>query len=117
MRIEQVEVEGSMCLVIKELYDGVLFETEEGNRIAICMRDDTFEIAVIDKAGVKNAIHRVDMVKGTILAMEDYLNNLVLSKKLFEYISNLAATKRADAHLLECDSVVNRIGEMLKECL
>lgn len=117
MRIEQVEVGGSICLVIKELYDGVFFEAEKGNRIAMCMRDDTFEIAVIDKTGVKNAIHRVDMTKGTIHAMEDYLNNLILSKKIFKYITDLVATRGPDAHMLECDDVIATLGEMLKECL
>ena len=68
MRIEQVEIEGSICLVIKEVYDGVIFETAEGNRIAVCMRDDTFEIAVMAPDGSRmDGIQRVDMNTGIIL--------------------------------------------------
>ena len=36
-------------VVIREIYSGVIMETKEGNQIAVCMRDDTFEINVCPK--------------------------------------------------------------------
>lgn len=63
MRIEVVE---GYRIVLKEVYSGVLMETSEGNRIGICMRDDTFEINVLPK-GCKNMNwHRVNMQTGKI---------------------------------------------------
>lgn len=70
MRIDQVDVEGSMCIALKEVYDGVLMETAEGNRIAVCMRDDTFEIAVLgNKKQPILSIHRVNIMSGDILPL------------------------------------------------
>ena len=44
----KVEVsEYGQHLVLKEVYDGVVFETSEGNQIAVCMRDDTIELSVV----------------------------------------------------------------------
>ncbi len=63
-------------LVIKEVYSGVLMETSEGNKIAICMRDDTFEINVIDRNG-KDCWHRVDMQSLTIKPMASHAFNEV----------------------------------------
>lgn len=55
-------------LVLKEVFSGVLMEQPDGNKIAICMRDDTFEINVIGKDG-KECWHRVDMQSLTITSM------------------------------------------------
>ena len=57
-------------IVLKEVFSGLLLETSEGNRIGVCMRDDTFEINVIPKgkSGLKDesSWHRVDMQTGII---------------------------------------------------
>lgn len=34
---------------LKEVFSGIILETEEGNAIGVCMRDDTFEINVLAK--------------------------------------------------------------------
>lgn len=52
-------------IVLKEVYSGILMETEDGNALGICMRDDTFEINVIPKQG-KTQWFRVDMQNITI---------------------------------------------------
>ena len=68
MRVEQVEVDGSICLVLREVHNGLLLETEEGNRIAVSMRDDTFEIAVLgNKEEPIQSMYRVNMKNGNIL--------------------------------------------------
>ena len=61
----KIEVDEERNIVLKNVYNGVLMETSEGNRIGICMRDDTFEINVLPK-GEKGLWHRVDMVTKTI---------------------------------------------------
>jgi len=66
VRIEQVDIGGSICMVVKEVYDGLILETSEGNRIAVCMRDDTFEVVILGDPGVEDRIHRVDMKNGNI---------------------------------------------------
>jgi hypothetical protein len=53
-------------IVLKEVYNGITFETSEGNQIAVCMRDDTFEINVRPadenrKNGITGKWFRVDM--------------------------------------------------------
>ena len=44
----KIEVGENYEIVLKEVYGGTELATEENNRIGICMRDDTFEISVID---------------------------------------------------------------------
>jgi len=55
-------------IVLREAYSGVLMETNEGNAIGICMRDDTFEINVLPKDRTGHW-HRVDMQKSKIVSM------------------------------------------------
>lgn len=57
----KIEVNEEFNLVLKEVYNGVLMETAEGNRIGISMRDDTFEINVLPKGDNVGKWHRVDM--------------------------------------------------------
>lgn len=61
MKIE-VDEEGS--IVLREIYNSVLLRTEEGNTLAVCMRDDTFELKTHGK------LYRVDMDTGRILWMD-----------------------------------------------
>jgi len=58
----KIEVMESGNLKLKEVYNGLILETEEGNQISVCMRDDTFEINVMpkDKKHCDNW-HRADM--------------------------------------------------------
>ena len=46
MKIEVNEY-GPNMLVLKEVFNGAILETEEGNRVVFCMRDDTIEISVM----------------------------------------------------------------------
>ncbi len=57
----KIEVDEDRDIVLKEVYNGVLMETSEGNRIGICMRDDTFEINVMPKGATGHQWFRVDM--------------------------------------------------------
>jgi hypothetical protein len=43
----RLTVEEDYTAVLKEVYNSIVMETAEGNRIALCMRDDTFEIGVL----------------------------------------------------------------------
>ena len=65
----KIEVGENREIVLKEVYSGVLLETIEGNKIGICMRDDTFEINVIPKGGMKSVWHGVDMKTANIYYM------------------------------------------------
>lgn len=47
--------------VLKEVYNGAYIETEEGNRIGFCMRDDTVEFNVIPHGAGKSQWFRVNM--------------------------------------------------------
>ncbi len=66
----KIEVDAENNIVLKEVYSGVLLETTEGNRLGICMRDDTFEINVIPKDSAERNWFRVDMQQIKIL--KDY---------------------------------------------
>ena len=52
--------------VIKEVYSGLTLETGEGNRLCICMRDDTFEMTLAPKGSLKYSNWRVNMQTGVI---------------------------------------------------
>ena len=45
MRIEVVE---GYTMRLREVFNSVLFETEEGEKLAVCMRDGGFEIGIKD---------------------------------------------------------------------
>ena len=49
------------CPVIKEVFSGAYLETEEGNRIGFCYRDDTVEFNVIPKGTDESQWFRVNM--------------------------------------------------------
>lgn len=61
----KIEVNEGRQLVLKEVFDSVLFQTEEGNTFAICMRDNTFEMSV---AG-SDKWYRANMDNGNIEEM------------------------------------------------
>lgn len=67
----KVQVDEHCGIVLKEVYSGVLLETEEGNAIGVCMRDDTLEINIIPKGMgyPKQNWWRVNMQTGTIEKM------------------------------------------------
>ena len=70
MKIEAMTInDGSTSIVLKEVFSGVLMETEEGNQIGICMRDDTFEINIMPKGEHSGNWWRVDMSTGRMIPM------------------------------------------------
>ena len=58
-------------LILTEVYGGVVLETREGNRVAICMRDDTVELNVVPVGTFQNNWWRVDMQEGTIAPLHE----------------------------------------------
>lgn len=63
----KIEVGEGNTLLLKEVYGGVAFETAEGNKLSVCMRDDTFEINMFnDKGGEVSNWHRLDFGDMTI---------------------------------------------------
>lgn len=61
----KIEVNEHGTLVLKEIYTDVLLETDEGNALRVCMRDDTLEISVRPKHG-RHRWYRANMQEGTI---------------------------------------------------
>lgn len=61
----EIEVGEDRGVVLKKVYLPVGMETAEGHRIAVVMRDDTFEIKVMPR-GLGSRMHRVDMTEATI---------------------------------------------------
>ncbi len=55
-------------LQLREIFDPVLIERGSGDAISVCMRDDTFEIAVIPKTG-RTRKFRVKMESASIVVM------------------------------------------------
>lgn len=65
----KIEVNEERVMVLKEVFSGIMLETQEGNQVGICMRDDTFEINVMPKGAEKHKWFRVNMQKRTIEEM------------------------------------------------
>ncbi len=42
----KIDVTSDMTIRLKEVFNSVLFETEEGEELVVCMRDGGFEIGV-----------------------------------------------------------------------
>jgi hypothetical protein len=62
MKIEADELDH---FVLKEIYETLPMETEEGNRLYVCMRDNTFEL-YIEPKGQVGVRYRVNMEKRMI---------------------------------------------------
>ena len=58
----KIEVDENGTLKLQEISCGTVLETQEGNQLAICMRDDTIELSVIGS----DKWYRVDMETGDI---------------------------------------------------
>lgn len=65
----KIDIDQYNNLRLKEVFSGILLETEEGNQIGICMRDDTLEINVCPAGQDTNNWWRVNMQTGEIEKM------------------------------------------------
>jgi len=65
----RIDVDSQGHVVLKEVYSGVMLETKEGNRIGICMRDDSFEINVLPKGHTDHCWQIVNMKTCNITRM------------------------------------------------
>ena len=45
----KIEVTENGHIKLKEVFNSIVFEAESGEKLLVCMRDDAFEIAVLDK--------------------------------------------------------------------
>lgn len=74
----KIDINEEGNVVLKEVYNGVLLETSEGNQLDICMRDDTFELS-IPKLG---KWYRINMKTGGIYDMQSVasINNDIKEK-------------------------------------
>lgn len=63
---QKIETGPGVMVTAKEVFSGFGMETEEGNLIGLCMRDDTFEINVLPKGAKGSRWFRVDMRSRTI---------------------------------------------------
>lgn len=68
----KIEVDANRHIVLKEVFSGVLIETTEGNQIAVCARDDTFEINILPKGFKEHYWQRVDMQGKRVVAMDNH---------------------------------------------
>lgn len=65
----RIEIDKKNYIVLKEVYNGIMLETSEGNRLGICMRDDTFEINIMPKGAVEHCWQRVNMHTKNIIRL------------------------------------------------
>lgn len=65
----KIDIDQDNYLRLKEVFSGILLETEEGNQIGICMRDDTLEINICPKSKNTDNWWRVNMQTGIIERM------------------------------------------------
>ena len=67
----KIDIDQHNNLRLKEVFSGILFETEEGNAIGVCMRDDTLEINVLPGGENSDNWWRVNMQTGSIENMKE----------------------------------------------
>ncbi|MCH8247041.1 MAG: hypothetical protein IH951_11615 [Bacteroidetes bacterium] len=69
----KIEVMEDNTLVLKEAFNGVKFETDEGHCIWVYLRDDTIEINVLPKGELVPTHNwwRVDMQAGVIKSLSE----------------------------------------------
>ena len=57
----KIEVNEERDFVLKEVYSGAILETEEGNQLRVCMRDDTFEFCFVPEGEAVGVWQRFNM--------------------------------------------------------
>lgn len=45
----KIDVTEDMTIRLKDVFNSILFETDEGEKLAVCMRDGGFEIGIKDQ--------------------------------------------------------------------
>ena len=60
---------------IREVFSGLILETSDGNRLGICMRDDTMEMNIMPDGKHTNNWWRIDMQKGEIKPLSDFCSS------------------------------------------
>lgn len=58
----KINVNSNYQHILEEVYEPIILQTEEGNKMYVCMRDDTFELGVIGS----DKCYRVDVINGKI---------------------------------------------------
>ena len=66
----KIDIDRDNQLRLREVFSGILLETQEGNQIGVCMRDDTLEINVCPSGNHTNNWWRVNMQTGCIESMQ-----------------------------------------------
>lgn len=46
----KIDVLSDLTIRLRDVFNSVLFETEEGEKLAVCMRDGGFEIGIKDQS-------------------------------------------------------------------
>jgi hypothetical protein len=69
----KIEITEDGAIVLKEVYSGVLLETEEGNQIGLRMRDDTFEGKIVRGTDGAAGNIRIDMQALSIVNIDTAL--------------------------------------------
>jgi len=64
----KISVGEDRTILLQEIFCNTVLETAEGNRLAICMRDDTIEMNVV---GHHPCWYRVNMQTGKISPMDE----------------------------------------------
>ena len=62
MKVSTKQIYGETNLMLGEIFCNTILETEEGNHLSICMRDDTIEMSVPGS----DKWYRVNMQTGDI---------------------------------------------------
>jgi len=74
----KIETKNNM-IVLKEVYNTILLETETGKQLYVCMRDGAFEISVDGKnwsmTHNPNTPHHIDVVEEINKILNEELNN------------------------------------------
>lgn len=58
----RVDVDEQGNLLLKEIYCNTILQTAEGNQLSVCMRDDSFELCVVNTG----KIVRINPINGEI---------------------------------------------------
>ncbi len=46
----KIDITGDRIIRIRDVFNGVLFETKEGEKLGVCIRDGGFEITIKDQS-------------------------------------------------------------------